>query len=148
MSGRETSWQAASLVLSLAGRWQLEREISGNISMEGGAVFSPHGDGALLYHEEVRLHLADGQELDGSRRYFFRQAGNGFDVLFDERVPRLFHHVELSAAGAELRGGAIHYCGADVYESIYDFKPGGSFRVRHMVSGPRKDYLIDTRYRR
>lgn len=143
------AWTSARMIVSqLTGSWSLERRISGGVIMGGTALFATGEADGLLYRETVRVKLPDGGELDGERRYIFKEAVGGFDVLFCETPLRLFHHVEPARLEDRLRGGAIHYCGADTYESIYDFIDDGTFTVRHLVSGPKKDYLIETQYRR
>jgi hypothetical protein len=142
------NWQLGRMLPALAGTWRLERRISGGASMEGVAAFTAQPQGRLLYSEKVRVNLPDGQQLDGERRYLFEERATGLGVFFDVEAQRLFHIVELSVHADGLRGGATHYCGADVYDSVYDFGVGGGFLIRHVVTGPRKDYRIETLYRR
>ncbi len=61
----------------------------------------------------------------------------------------MFHRVALRCDGRNLIGAATHLCGADRYDSGYEFQPGGGgFSIEHRVAGPRKRYAMVTRYRR
>ena len=110
-------------------------------------MFADCGDGHA-YHEQGRLHLVGGQMFDAERRYLFRPSVGGFEVLFAEAPPRLFHRVALSRDGAALVGSGVHHCGADRYDSVYAFRDGDTFSIRHAVRGQNKDYTMTTHYRR
>jgi hypothetical protein len=116
--------------------------------MIGTATIDDHEEGRFLYHEQGQLRLADGQLVDGERRYIFAEHDCGFDVLFAESPPRLFHRVVLIAAGSSLIGTGSHLCVEDRYDSRYEFRCDGSFVVQHVVRGPRKRYTISTHYAR
>jgi hypothetical protein len=52
------------------------------------------------------------------------------------------------SSGGALSGRAGHFCKRDDYQSAYMFLPDGTFVVRHVVSGPSKDYTMNTTYTR
>jgi hypothetical protein len=141
-------WGDASDVMArLAGSWSFNRVIEGQGSMRGIATFTHLDTERLAYREEGRLMLLNGTELEAEREYIFRKSDQGFDVYFKETPPRLFHTIELAASdGDALSGSAEHLCNLDQYQSTYTFRADGSFVVRHVVSGPRKDYTMVTTY--
>jgi Family of unknown function (DUF6314) len=144
------AWDDASQVMTrLAGAWSFDRVIEGQGSMKGLATFAPLDAECLAYREQGRLKLQNGIELEAEREYIFRKRDRGFEVFFKETPPRLFHAIELAASDdGALNGSAGHLCNLDHYQSTYTFRGDGGFVVRHIVSGPRKDYVMITTYMR
>ena len=141
--------EASQVMARLAGAWSFSRVIAGQGSMHGNATFKPLDAVSLAYREQGRLRLLSGAELEAGREYVFRTRARGFDVLLKEIPPRLFHAVELALSdGGDLTGSAGHLCNLDHYQSTYTFRPDGGFVIRHVVSGPRKDYTMVTAYMR
>jgi hypothetical protein len=143
-------WGDASDVMKkLIGSWSFDRVIESQATMQGIATFAPLDSGRLAYREQGCLKLANGTEVQAEREYFFSNSDGGFKVFFREDPPRLFHEIFLSASsGGKLSGHARHVCKRDEYQSAYMFLPDGTFAVRHVVSGPRKDYTMNTSYTR
>jgi hypothetical protein len=140
---------ASRIMASLPGAWSFNRVIEGQGSMQGIATFTPLGAVSLAYRERGRLKLLDGTELEAEREYVFRESDRGFNVFFKETPLRLFHAIELVASdGGALIGSAGHLCNLDHYQSTYSFSADDGFVIRHVVSGPRKDYTMITTYRR
>jgi hypothetical protein len=144
------AWNDASQVMTrLAGAWSFDRVIEGQGGMMGLATFTPLDAECLAYREQGRLKLENGAELEAEREYVFRKRDRGFEVFFKEKPPRLFHTIELTASDSGvLSGSAGHLCNLDHYQSTYTFRRDGGFVVRHIVSGPRKDYTMITTYMR
>jgi hypothetical protein len=130
----------------LTGEWRLNRSIDDGSSMTGAATIAPRGAGQFDYREQGQFRLPDGRSLDAERRYIFDETESGFTVLFTEKPPRLFHRIALARIGPHLVGHGTHLCGDDHYASRYEFRADGSFVIAHRVSGPRKDYAMETRY--
>jgi hypothetical protein len=142
-------WGARDEVFGrLAGVWHFRRHIIPYATVSGIAALTSSRDGRLFYCEQGRLHLADGQILKATRRYLFEESSAGFTVLFAEDSPRVFHRIALDEENQIWAGEALHICGADHYQSRYEFLTDGSFVVRHVVRGPAKDYLMTTHYTR
>jgi hypothetical protein len=116
--------------------------------MIGTATFTGRGRGRFDYAERGELKLTNGRRLDAERHYLLEETADGFTVWFAEAPPRLFHRIALRWTGQALVGAGQHLCGDDRYDSRYAFCADGSFSVHHAVAGPRKDYAIETRYRR
>lgn len=144
------AWDDTSQVMTrLAGAWAFDRVIEGQASMKGLATFTPLDAERLAYRERGRLILQTGTELEAEREYVFHARCQGFDVLFKESPPRLFHTIELAASdGGALSGSAGHLCNLDHYQSTYTFCADGGLIIRHVASGPRKDYTMTTTYTR
>lgn len=144
------AWRDASQVMMrLAGRWSFNRVIEGQGHMQGLATFMPLDAERLAYREQGHLKLLNGTELEAEREYVFRNRDRGFEVYFKESPPRFFHAIELAASdGGALSGSAGHLCNLDHYQSTYSFCGDGGLIIRHVVSGPRKDYTMTTAYAR
>ncbi|QDP23663.1 DUF6314 family protein [Bradyrhizobium cosmicum] len=141
--------EASDVTNKLIGSWSLDRVIESQATMQGIATFTPLDRGRLAYREQAHLMLANGTIVQAEREYVFNSSDGGFKVFFREDPPRLFHEIFLSASsGGALCGRARHLCSRDEYQSAYIFLPDGTFVVRHVVSGPAKDYTMNTIYAR
>jgi hypothetical protein len=140
---------ASDVVEKLIGSWSFNRVIENQATMQGVAIFTPLDAGRLAYREQGDLKLANGAIVQAEREYVFSDSRRGFKVFFREDPPRLFHEIALFASvPGELSGRAGHMCGHDDYQSAYTFLSDGTFAIRHVVSGPRKDYTMTTTYTR
>ena len=63
-------------------------------------------------------------------------------VLFDDLRP--FHAIALNAEGPE----ATHLCTPDTYRVAYEFDLPDTWQARWSVEGPRKAYVMKSRFRR
>ncbi|PRX29760.1 hypothetical protein SAMN05216257_11021 [Meinhardsimonia xiamenensis] len=130
-----------------AGRWRLAREIedfaAGHVvRFSGEALFAPEEGGALALTEEGTLTLPGATPLKASRRYLWRAGqGGAIEVLFADGRP--FHVI---APGAKPE--AEHLCPPDHYRVAYDFTGWPDWRAVWRVRGPRKDYRMQSLYRR
>ena len=149
-TGPRPHWGSADTVFGrLEGSsWALDRRIEGQADMHGTATFQNREGGMLLYREEGQVRLADGKVFDAHREYRWGREAGGFAVFFAESPPRLFHRIELAWEGDALVGTASHLCTPDSYDSSYRFLADGSFVVRHVVRGPRKDDVSETVFSR
>ncbi|OSJ32528.1 hypothetical protein BSZ19_18410 [Bradyrhizobium japonicum] len=133
----------------LVGNWSIDRVIEGQGTLRGLATFSRLDEDSLAYREQGNLRLPNDTELQTEREYIFKKRDGGFDVFFKENPPRLFHAIVLSPhVGGGVTGDGRHLCNFDYYRSSYSFLPDGSIVIRHVVSGPRKDYKMTTAYSR
>ncbi|MDY6858173.1 MAG: DUF6314 family protein [Pseudomonadota bacterium] len=127
------------------GDWLLERQISDALAgaagrFDGQARFAPGADG-LIYDEEGVLHLPGQPPMAATRRYLWRAEAAGIAVFFDDGRP--FHG--FGSTGTEQ---ATHHCGPDLYQVRYDFSDWPRWRTLWRVTGPRKDYVMRSTYRR
>ncbi len=137
-------------LVDFEGRWHLTRRIedarAGSTgSFEGIASFTPDDDG-LIYEEVGELRLPQGpngrSSFQATRRYLWRAEEDGLLVLFDDG--RDFHRIGLVGDAAT----GFHHCPPDDYEVSYNFARWPDWRAIWRVSGPRKDYMMITDYRR
>lgn len=141
------------------GRWHLTRHIedarAGRTgTFEGAASFTPAAPGqvngmtgaGLIYDEVGELRLPDGPTgataMQASRRYLWLADPDGLRVLFSDG--RDFHRIGVSDDTAT----GFHHCPPDDYEVSYNFSRWPDWRTTWRVSGPRKDYVMITDYRR
>lgn len=128
-----------------AGNWNLTRVIRDArakqiVKAEGHANLS-RCDTGLTYDEEVTLFLPGQDALKGTRRYFWNGANDRVAIHFDDG--RYFHALKLGVPTASDH----HDCPPDSYDAQYDFTDWPHWKVRWIVSGPRKSYEMDTEYR-
>lgn len=131
-------------LMKFAGRWSLSRRIDDRLSggtgtLTGVAEFTPQ-DGGLLYSETGQLRIGDAPPMEATRRYIWRAARDRIEVLFDDGRP--FHFFTARGQGE----GTDHLCGADLYRVSYDFTAWPAWTAEWTVSGPRKDYMMTSRY--
>lgn len=127
------------------GRWRLERRIENALGPEaafdGEAVFA--GDAAeLVLTEAGRLALAGQGAFQAERRYLWRPDGAGIATFFEDG--RAFHRFDPALDVVE----AAHWCDPDTYKVRYDFSAWPLWRAEWRVTGPHKDYLMRSVYRR
>lgn len=129
---------------AFAGRWQLRRRIADRLAgrdgtLTGHAVFVPQGDTAR-YEEIGVLRFPGMAPLHASRRYLWRRTQGGIAVLFEGGQP--FHRIDAAAQDR-------HWCDPDTYDVCYRFEdwPEGWSTVWE-VRGPRKNYRMESDYRR
>lgn len=135
----------------LQGEWTFVREVPGKATMTGRAHITSTGEGKARYNETARVRLANGKTLTGSQSYVYRRlpaSASGFDVLFAE-TGELFERLDFHAsADGTLRADAEHDCPPDHYVSQFVLDPEDRLSVEHAVSGPHKNYVVRTAYRR
>ena len=119
------------------GAWQFDREIThadGTVARARGmAQFTPDNDG-LAYRETGEIDV-NGQVLTFERAYQWQA---DLSVHFDDG--RYFHAVPPNG------GQATHFCDPDTYVVTYDFVGWPTWIAKWAVSGPKKDYVMQTRY--
>ena len=144
--GTVVGWDAEWGLARLVGQWRIVREVAGQASMSGVAVFERMADGRVFYREYAEVWLLNGKRLRGEQRYFYQAIDKGFAVFLYE-TGEGFERVEFAAKmGGEYVAAAEHHCKDDRYASEYRFHEDGWFQVRHTVRGPRKDYVVQTLY--
>lgn len=123
-------WRIARLVVDGRGRM--------TAAFAGTCRFEPDGEGLLC--EEIGVLRHDGKRYRSGRVTLWRfSRGGAVEVRFADGRP--FHAFTLG------RPEAVHLCGPDHYEVAYTFGED-RFLSRWVVSGPTKDYVMTTRYRR
>jgi len=131
--------------------WSLERRVSDRRagqegSLSGEAAFTADGDG-LLYREHGRLSIGghanpvyEGPALQ-AYRYAFPGAARA-EVAFSDGRP--CHDLDLITG----HWTATHLCDPDRYDGDFTALDANAWRVVWRVTGPRKDLILDSSYRR
>lgn len=127
------------------GDWDLTRSISSGCTASGRARIFSCDTRHMKYSEDVVLQLQDGTRIDGSRRYLLDLRPHSLDMIFDDGPGKgtLFQSFVLGG-----HAPSRHDCGADCYLSQWTWQSPDIFMVTHAVKGPRKDYFMQTTYKR
>ncbi|SPF80862.1 DUF6314 family protein [Pseudoprimorskyibacter insulae] len=132
-------------IADFAGRWQLSRRIddaqAGQVlTFDGLCEIAQTKDGGdWLYREEGHMTLPDGGRMAGTRQYLWRQVGQTIAVFFEDG--RFFHDFALEPSVS-----ADHWCDPDQYAVSYDFEDWPNWSATWTVKGPRKDYVMATKF--
>ncbi|WP_299292612.1 DUF6314 family protein [uncultured Tateyamaria sp.] len=120
------------------GSWTLSRSITpaqgAPARFEGEARLSRTADGAA-YAEAGVLYLEGAAPMKAERRYRWAE---DLSVFFEDG--RFFHKVPA------MGGRTTHFCDPDTYTVDYDFSAWPVHTVRWTVKGPRKSYVMVSRY--
>lgn len=141
-----TPWPVPDLRAFLSGSWRLDRRIDDRRlerrgRMQGNAEFTDQACG-LHYREAGGLCFGDFAGT-ATRDYRYRFPGPGHaEVLFDDG--RFFHDLDLGTGVWK----AAHACGDDHYGGTFRATGPDAWAVLWQISGPRKDLVLVTRYRR
>ncbi|WP_299659840.1 DUF6314 family protein [uncultured Ruegeria sp.] len=126
------------------GVWSLTRVIrdarASQVIHADGKAELQHDARGLIYDETVTLRIPGQPAMTGTRRYFWRDAGDQIAIHFDD--DRYFHGLRLG----QTRSEDHHDCPPDSYDAHYDFSGWPRWTVRWTVSGPRKSYDMETKY--
>ncbi|WP_051831703.1 DUF6314 family protein [Streptomyces violens] len=130
----------------LAGAWSVQRELydGGRTgSFTGRAEFRVgDGDDGWLHLEKGVVEWG-GVTRDASRTLRMLALPDGTaEVLFGDGRP--FHALDLRRG----RWTAVHQCAADRYEGTFTVLSPDEWHLRWAVSGPAKDQLLSSVYRR
>ena len=98
-------------------------------------MFRPNESDGLDYVEEGILTLPNAQTMRATRAYRWDA---DLSVFFDDGRP--FHQVPTDG------GTAVHICTPDTYRATYDFEAWPHWQAVWVVTGPKKDYSMTSRY--
>jgi len=127
-----------------AGCWRIARQIEDRRAarsgtLQGSATFQPDAQG-LIYAEQGTLHFPGQPALSARQSYLWRATGAGIAVFFADG--RRFHDISLTGATHSTR----HLCPPDTYDVTYDFSGWPDWSSVWTVTGPRKDYRMQTQF--
>ena len=123
--------------------WVLTRRISDRrrgdwAAFLGGRVDPVHDGATVRWIETGTLHTAQGAFV-ARRVYLWRADPGGVMTYFEDGRP--FHPIARAR-----RPRAHHDCPPDTYHGAYDFSRWPDWRATWIVGGPRKDYVMYSRY--
>jgi cation diffusion facilitator CzcD-associated flavoprotein CzcO len=119
-----------------------------------------------LYTEKTELTTSNGLKLSGTQQYIYQydEANDKLEVYFAKRdatstLDYFFHRLEFIPGSTEdeikqspWRARTSHFCSPDNYEVEYAFYFKGAdleeWKIEYEVRGPKKDYTMETWYRR
>lgn len=111
----------------------------------GEAAIAACGDMATAICTEALMIDYGGQRFAGERTMLWRfDEADGPTLLFPDG--RLFVAMQFRQDGGHARALFSHKCGEDLYEGAAAIGDANSWRLVWSVSGPRKDYTLDTFY--
>ena len=135
----------------LQGEWKFVREVPGKATITGRAHIAATSADRARYDETARVRLTDGTTLTGSQSYRYKRLpppAHGFEVLFAE-TGELFERLDFrSEPDGSLHADAEHLCEHDRYVSKFILDAEDRLTVEHSVTGPNKNYVVHTVYRR
>jgi hypothetical protein len=132
----------------LIGDWTFTRVVTNQARITGHASLESTTADTALYAESAEVHLLTGEVLHAKQRYLYRRTRTGFDLLFPETVA-LFQSLHFTREPlGTLTAHSRHHCSTDTYQTTYTITADNSFKVHHLVTGPRKDHAIQTTYTR
>lgn len=129
------------------GAWSFHRQSTDGTVMLGQATIGSEHD-HYLYEESGELTLPTSQRLLFNRTYYWVGDGAALLIYFDRSRSNLFLTLRPVFDGTNYVGSALHQCGDDTYDAEFTFDGGQAFRTMYSVSGPRKDYILTSEYRR
>ncbi len=133
----------------LGGCWAFTRQISNGLTATGRAVFLPGEAEALDYREDGAL--SNGGQF--TKQYRYSLSANGIVIVHadPQNNGASFQILQFQTAPAgadyDMFAEAANLCGKDYYESAYRLTADHIW-MRHIVSGPKKDYQIETSFHR
>lgn len=142
----ELAFAPTGLFDMLRGRWRIVRTVDDRLAglkgdFEGVATFLATAEPHVLDYLEIGTINFGPFAHAAERRYRWRCRGpDRATVLFEDG--RFFHRVQ-----PEGRIAAVsHTCGRDLYEGRYVFESDDCWHLQWRVTGPRKDYTMDSTY--
>ncbi len=139
----EASGNMPTKIDDFVGHWRIDRRIEDALGASGQFVgrasISPDTNTACNYSETGTLRLGE-TSFEAERRYRWIETAPGLlSIFFDDG--QFFHSFSLSP-----KVEATHDCPPDWYEVRYDFTDWPVWSARWRVTGPRKDYIMKSRY--
>ena len=108
-------------------------------TFRGCSVFQWSGP-RLIEDQTGELNIGTDRPLVASRRYVWTTEEGRIEVLFDDMRP--FHTIPLRVEHPE----TTHLCPPDRYQVAYDFSAFPDWSAVWRVDGPRKSYVMESRY--
>lgn len=139
----------------LAGDWVVRRRFEGSYSgtFSGKANFTPQADKFWTYRYTEQGELTDsaGKTFDAKQSYLYRLAEGKLQVLKREASDwMVMHDLDFVVEDdGKATASHVHLCGQDHYAATYRIDLNGNgWEIAYTVSGPNKDYRIESLFER
>lgn len=137
----------------LKGEWAVDRLFRGSYvgSFVGRACLAAGKDSVIEYHyhEKGQLTDAEGRSFQARQEYRYQSAGDLIRVLKRaESEWELMHELEFIIKDGFALAEHKHLCGMDCYEVTYRVDFSGILQIGYVVTGPTKEYCIDSVFSR
>lgn len=134
----------------LQGTWEFERIIEGHGTAQGMATFKKHAVNpqTLNYQESGIFHNLAQQAFKVHREYIYQFEHEHIHVYHARCGEKTDFFFELLLNTEEQQGAGHHLCVQDHYQAFYQFINTHQFQLNFKVNGPKKDFLIETHYRK
>lgn len=132
----------------LIGKWNISRILSGvdgtpQGSMRGIGQFELYEGSQLLYQEQLWHETKHEEILFATKFYRYHFGPNELSIYFyKEEENRLFMTLPL----VEMKGEAL--CKQDHYHLQWDWINEDYFLTRYTITGPKKDTIIESEFKR
>jgi hypothetical protein len=136
---------AREIFKSLIGTWEISREGSKIKTAEGKATFIKVEERCIKYREELKVKLIGSDTVHHTHReyfYIYEEDTDQIRVAFDSM--ELFYTMKV--AGESVTSCDEHLCINDTYKATYKFLSDTHFSVSYEVKGPKKDYVLKTKF--
>lgn len=140
-----------SIFTMLQGSWKIHRAIPGHGIVNGIANFTGGTVNQLFYKEGGTFIQEQGKQFNIQQEYLYTYYKKQISVYFCEgsQKNQLFYHLnKLTRCNDKLHLSASYLCNLDLYQLAYDFAHQNEFNLRYVVTGPKKNYTINTLYHR
>lgn len=137
---------------NLLGVWHLKRRVQTahtSYNFSGQANFANRADG--LHYQESCQTLHRQQNLQSYQSYYYCLETDASQtptiVMYfcqNQQKTTRFQQLDFKQQGAVASANATHQCLADHYASYYEMQHATHYYNRHRVTGPRKDYVVET----
>jgi hypothetical protein len=137
----------------LRGHWTIARRITPGRHFTGTASFTALAADSLLYRENGRLLLDNRTELDGENHYVYALRNGDIEISFADGLSKGKRFIAISLPVDHSKAFPFvsvdrHMCRLDTYEATFRMHDPDMFSMTYAVSGPKKDYISRSVYRR
>jgi hypothetical protein len=132
---------------SLVGDWNIKRILNEELIAEGVATFKLIDVDNILYREDLEItypHISCINRTYKEYLYFYHRGKNMIYKAFMDST--YFYGLEFDCDKSIAKG--VHSCNQDYYKATYQILALDYFIVKYEVIGPKKSYIINTKFTR
>lgn len=134
----------------LQGEWRFYRTIEPHGHAQGIAQFSPmdNQENCLYYQEHGQFFQNEQQYFKMQRDYIYVCAENTIDIYHARTGIQGDFFLKVVFESYTTAAIATHLCQQDLYQATFSLINEQNFQVEYRVNGPKKNYLIHTKYQK